>query len=272
MPDVPQDDATEKGASPTPSDGSPDQAGGSDGGGNGKPHNGIEASEDDDAPAADHAGKPERKAAMRKRRSSRRKRAERDRKKSDRRFALGTAAISATAAIMGAMAGGFFSYKGAEEQSNAHADAATLTRKQTIYSDYIAQLVDYTDAENTVVDVLQSYNDNYATGEAYKINLNSYVDKSTAAFEKTAHSQYIVSLNDSDAVDTVRGRISDTVTAIRFELRGQVGRAYKNEFVDPAWLERTRQNIKAVQSDFANFTKAARDELKLPNHGFFSWL
>jgi hypothetical protein len=186
--------------------------------------------------------------------------------KSDWRHTLITAAISALAALLGAAVGGLFSYLGSHSQSVAQTDAALIKGRQTTYSDYMTEMVDLADTEHVLVDNLRHFHYDPDHLDQLNSTVKQYNDDGT----KAKHTDYIVSLNASDAVDNIRDQIAVKQKDIHGVMSRALDQAYGQKPVEIDLLNDLYSKIDAVSAKFDDFTNAARADVEQPNRRLFS--
>lgn len=226
-----------------------------------EPKGGDSAESEHTEPQADFESSLKRRARRHRSRSAKRNKAELERKKAERRFTLATAAISATAAILGAAVGGIFSYLASHTQSTAQADAALVSRRQSTYSDYISQISDLTDSEGLVLDALAFFHDHDGSNME---QVRSFVDDYNNAFAKVKHTDYIVILNDSDAVDAARRRITNAHVMLYKEITEELNHAFYGQTVDLGAVADAKAKIPVLREDEMTFARVARNDVKQP--------
>jgi hypothetical protein len=230
-----------------------------------EPKGGDVAESDRPEPQDDFESSRKRRARGRRKRSAKRKKAELERKKSERRFTLATAAISATAAILGAGVGGLFSYLASHTQSTAQADAALISRRQSTYSDYISQISDLADSEGLLVDALLFFHDHGSNSD----QVRTFVGDFNNVFAKVKHTDHIVILNDSDAVDDIRNRITNAHIRLFKVISGEVAHVFDGQTTDPDALEDALTSIAAIREDELTFVRVARNDVKQPTRNLW---
>jgi hypothetical protein len=186
--------------------------------------------------------------------------------KPESRFSILTALISAIAALVGALVGGIASYMVAQSNNTAEAEAALAKSRLTDYADYLTAQIDVSNSAYLLLAYLQD------TSRDTRTLSDAYVDF-IAKQEKSVHSDYIVSLIDSDTVDPLRdamGKQDDAIKETADKLYGQVI-SNPNIALDPSALKDFKAEIDSSQKLQDNFTDVSRADMTPPKRRLFPW-
>jgi hypothetical protein len=174
-----------------------------------------------------------------------------------------TAAISALAALAGALIGTFtFSHMAqspANAQTGASKSSATAKAntnrinkrdRQKDYADYLKNERSLVNTEASLVTILRTDPVDFGTLNSTKDKWN----KDSAAAERT---DLILSFNDSDKADDIRQKISHQTDAVHKALARLVDQAYAHEPIDQPGLHDVDTLFTALEPQFDRFTDQA---------------
>jgi hypothetical protein len=179
-----------------------------------------------------------------------------------------TAAISAIAALVGALIGSFASYYTVQSQAHASqqssatakANADLINKRQKDYADYLKNERSLVNYEASLATILRSNPGDFGA-------LNSAKDKWNKDAVTAARSDFILSFNDSDKADKVREEISHQTDAIHKALAILIDQAYAHAPIDQSGLRDLDTMFVTLHSQFDRFTERAKADLRSPNGG-----
>jgi hypothetical protein len=181
----------------------------------------------------------------------------------DWRVPLITAAISAFAALIGALIGGVASYMVAQSSSTAQADAALIARKATTYADYITYQSDLLRADS---DLVEHFRSNPGDTAAMDLLVKTWRDNDG----KWLHTDFIVEVVASPQVFSKRKAISVHNDTIRSLLQSLIDEANSHEPINQSALVKLHTEFHDMNGVFTSFTDAARADTTPPKRGLFS--
>lgn len=184
------------------------------------------------------------------------------RSRHDQRFTVITATITALAGILGAAVGGvasgYYSYMSGKQQAAAQLDANLIKRRQTTYGDYITAFLDRRLIEIEIAGDLKEIPPDV---DDVTSNYNKYQN----LVQSSVHADYVLSLNDSDSIDKIRGIISNSEDHMSQILGAQYNNATSKAPVDQSALNDFYSTYNAVHEQLQNdFLSTARADVKPP--------
>jgi cytoskeletal protein RodZ len=184
-----------------------------------------------------------------------------------------TAAISAVAALAGALLGAFAFYHTAQSPAytqagtakssataKGNADRINKRDRQKDYADYLKNERSLVNTEASLVSILRGNPVDFGA-------LNSAKDKWNKDSVTAARTDLILSFNDSDNAENIREKISHQTEAIHKALAKLVDQAYANAPIDQPGLQDLDIMFAALESQFDRFTDQAKADLRSPNGG-----
>ncbi|HZA10092.1 hypothetical protein [Mycobacterium sp.] len=185
------------------------------------------------------------------------------RNKNEWQVPLITAAISAFAALTGALVGGISSYIVAQSNNTAQANEALIARKATTYADYITYQSDLLRADNELVEHFKSNPSDTAA-------MDPLVKTWTDNYGKWLHTDFIVKVVASPQVSSTGETIHTHNDRIRDLLNHLIHEVNSHEPIDQSALVDLHAEF-VHMSDFVNdFTDHARADTTPPKGGLFS--
>jgi hypothetical protein len=124
------------------------------------------------------------------------------------RYTFITAGISALAALAGALIGGISSYLVAQSNNAAEVEAAQISKKETTYADFITSETDLLRASADV-------SDHYRLNPGDTAEEDQVIKTYGENYSKWLHTDFIVRVVDSPAVDSVRNAIYEHILIIK---------------------------------------------------------
>lgn len=124
------------------------------------------------------------------------------------RYTFITAAISALAALIGALIGSISSYVVAQSNNAAEAEAAQISRKEKTYADFITNQTDLIFADSILSDQIESHPGDTAKRDQDTNTVNDM-------YGKWLHTNFIVTVVASGTVDDAREKIYQHNLTIR---------------------------------------------------------
>jgi hypothetical protein len=185
------------------------------------------------------------------------------RSEADWRVPLITAAISALAALIGALVGGISSYMVAQSNNTAQADVAQIARRETTYADYITFQSDLLRADNDLVDHFRSNPDDTAA-------LDPLVKTWTDNYGKWLHTDFIVKVVESPQVFPAREAIHSHNLRIRDLLQGLVVEVNSHQPIDQSALNELHTEFDGMTNLVDAFTQVAQADTTPSKRGLFS--
>jgi hypothetical protein len=181
----------------------------------------------------------------------------------DWRVPLITAAISALAALIGALVGRISSYMVAQSNNTAQADAAQIARRETTYADYITFESDLLRADHDLVDHFRSNPDDTAAVDPL---IRTWTDN----YGKWLHTDFIVKVVESPQVFPARNAIYSQNLRIRDLLQGLIVEVNSHQPIDQSALNELHTEFDGMTNLLDAFTQVAQADTRPPNRGLFS--
>jgi hypothetical protein len=185
------------------------------------------------------------------------------RSETDWRVPLITAAISALAALVGALVGGISSYMVSQSNNTAQADEAQIARRETTYADYLTFQSDLVRADHDLVDHFKSNPEDTAA-------LDPLVKTWTDNYGKWLHTDFIVKVVESPQVFPAREAIYSQNLTIRNHLQGLIVQVNSHQPIDQSALNELYREFDGMTNLVDAFAQVAQADTRPHKWGLFS--